>query len=173
MNRFPASSRRLAITALLFAIGGTSVAAPAERTDAAQVRWNEETWRFADIRATLGADEGHLKTIAEHIGRLAGRALPAGQRIEVEITDVDLAGEMRWLRHSAQEVRVIRGRADFPRIELKWALKEGDRTLRQGEERLVDLAYTSRVNRYGRDEPLRYEKRMLDEWFGQSVAALR
>ncbi|MFN0182250.1 MAG: DUF3016 domain-containing protein [Aquabacterium sp.] len=151
--------------ALALLSGATFAASPAS------VKWNEETWRYADIRSNMGHDEQHLKAIAAHIGELAARSLAPGQTLEVELKDVDLAGEMRWLRRGAQEVRVISGGVDSPMIELRWAIKEGDRTLRGGDSRLTDLGYLTRANRYARSEPLRYEKRMLDEWFSQTVVA--
>ena len=48
------------------------------------------------------------------------------------------------------------------------ALHAGDgrrAAARRVEQTVYDMAYLQRLNRYAGDEPLRYEKHMLDEWF--------
>ena len=88
-----------------------------------------------------------------------------GQTLKIDVLDVDLAGEPH---HGARahDVRVLRGRADWPRIQLRYTLDAPDEVARSGEATIRDLAYLQHVAvGYSSDEPLRYERRMLDEWF--------
>ena len=125
---------------------------------------------FADVGDTRRDTEGNLLALTRHFEALAGR-LGDGQKLTVEVLDVDLAGEIRPLHRMQQDVRVLRGAADWPRIKLRYTLESPGQAARSGEQRLADMAYLQRINRYRSDEPLRYEKHMLDEWFVAQIAA--
>jgi hypothetical protein len=58
---------------------------------------------------------------------------------------------------------------DWPRIQLKWALKQGGQVLRGGEVQLADMAYLMISARLRSGEALSYERRMLDDWAGKTV----
>ncbi len=78
---------------------------------------------------------------------------------------------MRLNRRHAQNVRVLKGGADWPRIKLRYTLESAGQAPRSGEQSLADMAYLEHVNRYAGDDRLRYEKRMLDEWFAAQFGA--
>jgi hypothetical protein len=65
------------------------------------------------------AQRGRLEALAEHLRTLGAQRLPAGQRLEVELIDLDLTGTVRIARHALGEVRVVNGRAG-PHIELAY-----------------------------------------------------
>lgn len=113
--------------------------------------------------------ERNLKTLAEHFQALAQR-LPDGQQLTVEVTDLDLAGEMKPTRRGG-DLRVMSGRADWPSVSLRWTLTEGGRTRASGDERLTDMAYLMHPLRGAQDRPLAYELRLLDRWFDERVLA--
>ena len=122
------------------------------------------TASYADAGTTAWDEEANLKTLAGHLEKLGQRGLPAGQVLKVEIRDVDLAGWVRPTRDGSQ-VRVLRGRADEPRITLRYTLEENGKVLRSGEESIADKDYANGTFA-GRDSAsLYYEKRMLDAWF--------
>lgn len=101
-------------------------------------------------------------TLAEHFKTLAQR-LPDGQVLKVKVTDIDLAGEIHPNR-SRGELRVLRGRADWPRIDFSFTLEQGGRTLQSGDVKLSDMAYLQNQINLERGEPLAYELRMLSRW---------
>lgn len=111
--------------------------------------------------------ERNLKTLSEHLQLLASR-LPDGQRLQVDVTDLDLAGAMKPTRHGG-EVRVLTGRADWPSVTLRWSLTAGGRTLAEGDERVTDMAYLMHPLRGAQDRPLAYELRLIDRWFDERV----
>ena len=54
-------------------------------------------------------------------------------------------------------------------IQLRYSVESQGKVLRSGESRVADMSYLTHYNRYPSGEPLRYEKRMLDEWFTKVV----
>jgi hypothetical protein len=114
--------------------------------------------------------------IAQQIEQLAARKLPAGQRLEVEVLDVVLAGFLEYRPFWNEQVRVMRD-ATWPSIKLRYRLTQGEQVVASGEETVSDMRYLERPNPYSTTDRLRYEKRMLDEWFEERIverkAALR
>jgi hypothetical protein len=121
--------------------------------------------RFTDVGSTPADREAHLAALTRHLKALGERRLPAGDVLRIELLDVDLAGTVRQTPRG--ERRIVRGRADWPRIELRYTLARDGRELRSGTERVSDLDYSARLPPSGvaPDDGLRYEKRALDEWF--------
>ncbi|HEV3017686.1 MAG TPA: DUF3016 domain-containing protein [Burkholderiaceae bacterium] len=116
--------------------------------------------------------------IARHIEQLAARNLPADQTLQVDVLDVRLAGEdERWpdaLRTPPLTTRIVRPfggdirsarNGTWPRIKLRYQLKQADQVLASGEESVADMKYLDRINSYSTDDSLRYEKQLLDDWF--------
>ena len=119
---------------------------------------------FSDVPFNVRDREQLLKEISAHFARLA-KQLPAGQNLKVEVLDVDLAGRTYPRHFSPDEIRVMRGGADWPTMHLRYTLQQGGALLRSGDEHLSNMAYQDRVNRYSSGDPLRYEKQMMDDWF--------
>jgi Protein of unknown function (DUF3016) len=128
--------------------------------------------RYTDARdAHLRADH-NLEALKRHIEQAAAPYVPDGQTLKVDVIDVDLAGDVRHGGRTLNDVRVLRGRADWPRIELRYALEAPGQAARNGQARIQDLAYQQRLAvRSG--EALAYERRMLDEWFRREFAAAK
>ena len=123
-------------------------------------RYTDIGWRPADRERNLDALGKRLRDKAER--------LPDGQTLKVEVLDVDLAGaEFVLLRHP--EIRVLKGRADWPRMQLRYTLSAEGRTLRSGQEQLQDMAYMERSTGLHHTDALAYDLRLLDEWFERRV----
>jgi Protein of unknown function (DUF3016) len=123
-----------------------------------------EPERFADLGDRVIDEPRNLKTIEAWFKTEGDRYLTAGQSLRIEITDVDLAGHMKPGR-LLNDLRVVSGQADWPTIQLRYVLESGGQTLRSGEERLSDLNYLGYAGRLQPGDPLRYEKKMIDDWF--------
>lgn len=105
-----------------------------------------------------------------HLQLLADRKLAAGDTLQVEVLDIDLAGDFETNRLTRfSDVRVIRDIAS-PRIKLRYTLKQGDRVVTGAEEQLSDMNFLWHYNRYSSGDRLRYEKPMLDAWFERQFA---
>lgn len=125
--------------------------------------------KFTDVPFTTWEREQVLKDLQAHFDKLAAK-LPAGQQLKVEVTDIDLAGETWPNRFQGRDIRIMKGGADWPRISLSYTITEGDQVVKSGQDNLADMAYQFNMTRYGGDDALRYEKRLLDDWFRDRVA---
>jgi Protein of unknown function (DUF3016) len=120
--------------------------------------------KFADIRDRTYSAEQNLKSLEQIVVSVAAPYVHDGQTLKVEVLDVDLAGEVRPGAR-AYDVRVMRGRADWPRITLRWSLEGAGQAPKSGEAVVQDMAYLQRLQPAMSDTSLVYERRMLDEWF--------
>jgi hypothetical protein len=126
--------------------------------------------KFTDARDGMLRREDVLKTLEERLKQLGEKKLPASQTLQIEVLDVDLAGDA-FPRVALRDTRVLRGRADWPRVHLRYTLREGDKVLKSGEDRIADMNYLMGSLRASQDSPLPYEKRMLDNWFAERIVA--
>ena len=119
---------------------------------------------FSDMPFNIRDREEVLAQLTDHFKQLA-KQLPAGQTLKVEVLDVDLAGRLYPRHSSPDEIRVMRGGADWPTMHLRYTLERDGKVVRSADEHLSNMAYQDRVNRYSNGDPLRYEKQMVDDWF--------
>ncbi len=154
----------LATATAALSLAGPATAAPAT----VEVRYVDPD-QFADIGRSTWDRERALNALTAHFQKL-GQALPEGQTLRVDVTDVDLAGNLQpWGWH---ELRVLRGQADWPVLTLRYTLLEGERTLKTGQARLADLSYMQHLSVRDRaGEELGPEKRMLRRWFEDTFTA--
>ncbi|MBI5766832.1 MAG: DUF3016 domain-containing protein [Verrucomicrobia bacterium] len=129
-----------------------------------------EPEKFTDVRDSYpeGTDAGREATLAELRKYLVGRAdklVPAGQKLRITITDVDLAGDFEpWLGPRWADVRIVKDLYP-PAISLAFQLvDERGQVLKSGKRELRDLAFLMKLTMGFRDDPLRHEKALLDDW---------
>jgi len=133
----------------------------------ADVQWIEPQ-NFRDAGLGTWERDRTLRALGEYIDRLA-RRLPDGQVLKLEVTDLDLAGEV-WPR-STHEVRIVRGGIDWPHMSMRYSLTgEGGKVLKSGQADLVDMGYLF-AGRFASsiEGDFAYEKRMLDRWFSEQI----
>jgi len=138
--------------------------------DRVQVRYLQPE-KFTDAGRYWGGDasrEHNLAELARHIERRAARLLPEGQRLLVSVMDVDLAGGYEPWRRNLGDLRIVRG-VYPPRIDLTFRLTDAEGgVLKDGERSLRDLAFQVSGATY-RDDPLRYEKALIDGWMEREL----
>jgi hypothetical protein len=122
--------------------------------------------RFADVRDGSMSRDQNLAVLKQHLEAAAAPYVADGQTMKIDVLDVDLAGEPSQ-RFRLHDVRVMRGRTDWPRLSLRWALDAPGQTARGGEAMLSDMAYLQRLSGARYDGALHYERRMIDEWFAK------
>ncbi len=147
--------------ALLLMTGSSAVLAAATVTYVNPARMTDVP-RFGVDREFMQAE------LIAHLNTLSSR-LPAGQNLNVEILDIDLAGDV-FPRVAIPNVRVLKGRGDWPRIHMRYSIEQDGKVVGSGERRLVDTSYLTGSNRYGSDT-FAHEKQLLDEWFRKDVVA--
>jgi len=168
---------RLTLTALLGILAVVGVrAADSKAAPRATVTFVNPD-KFTDAAdGQRGSDygrDGNLAELKTYIERKASSYVPEGQRLEVTITDVDLAGEIEpWRSPQMQDVRIIK-EIYPPRIDLSYKLiNASGAVVKEGTHQLRDLNYTMNINP-NRSDPRVYEKALLDDWFRADFARVK
>ena len=126
--------------------------------------------RYTDVSNDRFEAKSALDALEQHMKKLGERYLGADETLRVEVLDVDLAGWARWAGRAPDEVRVTRGKADFPQMHLRYTLESRARP-QSGDDRLSDPMYQNHgYSVKSASEPYFYEKRMLDDWFRSRFA---
>lgn len=132
------------------------------------VRW-EDPAQFAEIRYSRNRFEARrgdwVNQLATYLRTRAQAKLPAGERLEVDITDIKRAGDYEpWHSPQLQDTRVIRDLYP-PRIDLTFKRIGADgRVIAEGERRLRNLSFLMDARMLNDSDPLRYEKALIDRW---------
>ena len=163
MQRYCQALLIAAGTALTFAAGNASAVVTVTFT---------QPEGYVDMPFAPWDKEQVMKDLRTHFEKL-GTQLPAGQDLKVEVLDIDLAGQMEPMARMGREIRVLKGRADWPAMQLRYSVEAEGKVLKSGDARVTDMAYLNHTysNRYSSNEPLRYEKVMLDDWFKKVMKA--
>lgn len=123
--------------------------------------------QFTDVPFDPHERDDVLKELTRHFEKL-GTALPPGQTLKIDVTDVDLAGRENPSLRAGQDIRVMNGRVDWPRMRLHYVLEQDGKVISSGNAALSDMSYLSRINPYFSTEKLRYEKLMIDDWYADT-----
>ena len=141
-----------------------------------QVRWGDPA-EFTELRYSPNrrqASQGDwVAELGAYVARRIARVLPAGERVDVEVLDVERAGEFEWWGSMNDDIRVMRP-IYAPRMRVQFRRFGSDgQVVAEGERTLSDIAYLDGPQPVSSSDPLRYEKRMVDRWvqreFGRPV----
>ena len=153
--------------ACIFIAVAAVLASAAESGALVQVVFSEPQ-KYTDVKSDyMGGDKERdilLGQLRKHLEDRAAAHVPAGYRLTVTITDVDMAGDFepgRALRlGGARIVRTVYP----PRINLRFELADvSGGAVKAGQRSLTDLAFMSSPEIY-RNDMLKYEKTLLDDW---------
>jgi hypothetical protein len=132
----------------------------------------EDLARFSDLRSSTMATprerEGLAGILRQHLERAAPERIPAGSRLAVHITDVDMAGEFHP-PGAPRDTRIVKDIYP-PRIELEFRLVRADGTVeKEGARKLRDSSFLWSASPVSQ-ESMRYEKGLLDDWLQKEFA---
>ncbi|WKJ92374.1 DUF3016 domain-containing protein [Methylomonas montana] len=124
--------------------------------------------------STAAVQDDLLKQFEKHFKQLAERYLPGGDKLEIVVQDIDMAGATEpWRAPNLNDTRFLRDIYP-PRISLHylWYDKAGGLKADQ-QEKLSDLNYLMLLDSayYTNNDPLRYEKALLDRWFRRTFSS--
>lgn len=162
MSKLSRLSIVASVAAALWLLSAGSAAAAVTVTFVDVDKYSDMPRNDGERQAILNGLETHFKTLA------AG--LPSGQDLKVEVLDLDLAGRIEPNR-TLYDIRILRGKTDWPRMKLRYTIEEQGKLIKSGEEDIADMMYMEHLNRYSKSDTIRFEKRMLDDWFKTIVAA--
>ncbi len=129
---------------------------------------------FAELRHSPNrydsARSNWLPELAEHLRKRAEARLGPGERLDLTIIDVDRAGEYEpWIGVNYQDTRIVRDIYP-PRMTVQFRHIGADgRVLAEGERKLSDPGFLTGITPIDTSDPLRFEKRMIDEWLRREL----
>lgn len=125
-----------------------------------------EPEHFTDAGEYGFGAERNLAALERHLKTLGKRCLAAEQRLDIQIVDIDLAGQHEWWRTGGRDLRIMSD-VTWPRADIRyrWTDAQGE-VLADGSERVADMNYLARSNFVRADRSaLAYDKAMLGDWF--------
>ncbi len=155
---------------LTLTLAGTAAAYAANTkvpTTRVEVNFTEPE-KFTDVKdSSFGTEKGRDATLEEFrdfISNRADKLLPKGDKLTVTFEDIDLAGEYEpWRGPRLDDVRIVKDIYP-PRMKFTYKVTNASgAVVKEGEKSLSDLAFMMRLT-IDRQDPLRYEKDMLNEW---------
>jgi hypothetical protein len=163
-------SHALSIAALLALCAGVPTFAASAGEDGprgtAEIMFAQPE-RYIDAGDGPAEARANLALLQRSLQELAQQWLQPGQSLRIEVEQVDLAGRVEPALRHPQPLRVLRGSTDWPRIDLQYTLSTAATGARaSGTASISDPAYLLHPIAYT-GEPLRYERRMLAQWFRQ------
>lgn len=179
--------RSLAIALLAGAlVAGGANAAPHTVTDAdapralqadgpVSVKW-EDPAKFTEIRQSTNRFEAErgdwVQQLARYLQTTAAKPLQPGQTLDVTLVDIKRAGDYEpWHGPRGRDIRIMRDIYP-PRINLQYTLKDASgRIVSEGDARLSDTGYLHNLGLKSDSDPLRYEKRLIDDWVKRQLAS--
>ncbi len=173
--KMPLSTQLLAATILL---GSLPAHLPSSAAAYAAARVSVvfiEPEKFTDMRYSEG--EHYSPAIQLQLQSFiveTGAALLAEPlRLEIRVTDVDMAGDFELFRGPVRDqVRVIKSIYP-PRIALEFrVIDAAGQAIAEGKRKLTDIDYQMRVV-YPPDDYLRYEKDLFRDWLRAELASLK
>ena len=156
-------------------LGAALVVAPAIQTQAAEVNleWQNPD-KYRDIEANyLESQVVFQQRVIDELGHVIREAadehLADRQRLNMTVTDIDLAGDVDYFfTRFNQGVRVVTD-LYFPSIEFSYELQDAQgNVIMSGEENVKDMGFQFSGSRYVSDAPFGYEERLIEDWFQET-----
>lgn len=171
-KRFILSTLAAVLPVLAFA------APPAANKTVARAEVNFfEPRKFTDVKDSAMGDyerTTYLDQIRDHLLEQAKYYVPEGHRLVVTITDIDMAGDFEpWRGPRFDDIRIVKDIYP-PRITLAFQLKDADgNVVKEGKRELRDLAFLMKITMAFRDDSVRHEKGLLDDWLRAEFPRVR
>jgi hypothetical protein len=170
-------NRRLKISSAigLLLVAGCAAAAPVDESAARISVAFTEPEKFTDARrAELEpTSTGIVGELQKFIITTGARYIPENMKLNIRITDIDLAGDFELFRGpQADQVRIVKGLYP-PHIVLEFEIIDSAATvIKSGKRDLTDINYQLR-SVYPREDYLRYEKDILRDWLRAELGVLK
>ena len=136
-----------------------------------------EPEKFTDVRDSQMGDykrTTYLDQIRDHLLEQAKYFVPDGHKLTVTFTDIDMAGDFEpWRGPRWDDIRIVKDIYP-PRINLSFRLTDAEgNVVREGKRELRDLAFLMKITMAFRDDSVRHEKALLDDWLRNELPRVR
>jgi hypothetical protein len=166
----PMKTKLLLVASLGLVVGGAFAADAGKPVSPVAVTFVARE-KFTDVRDDfMESEKGRdaiLDDLKDHLVKRGTQHLVAGQRLEISVTDVDLAGDFEpWRGINFQDIRVVKDIYP-PRVDLEFRLVDAEgKVVSEGKRQLRDMGYLMNMSMPTTD-PLRHDKEMLSDWLSQ------
>jgi hypothetical protein len=165
----------ISVIGLLLLVAGCATAAPvAESASRVSVTF-VELEKFTDARRAEmePTSKGVLGELQNFIVTVGARYVPENMKLNIRVTNVDLAGDFELFRGpQAGQVRITKG-LYAPHLMLEFEVVDGaTQVVKSGTRDLTDIDYQLH-SVYPREDYLRYEKQILRDWLRTEFADLK
>ena len=136
-----------------------------------------EPQKFTDVKdSSMGDSERttYLEQIRDHLLEQAKYYVPEGHKLAVTFTDIDMAGDFEpWRGPRWDDVRIVKDIYP-PRMTLTFRLTDAEgKVVKEGKRDLKDLAFMMKISMTFRDDSVRHEKALLDDWLRAEFPRVR
>ena len=124
--------------------------------------------KFTDVNdesmATESGRDYVLEQLKSHMLTVGSKYVNQGQRLEIKVSDIDLAGAFEpWRGVDFGRIRIIKDIYP-PRMTLEFRLVDADgKVLSTGTRQLSDFGFMMTIS-LSTNDPLRYDKGMISDW---------
>lgn len=136
-----------------------------------KVNWFEPE-NYTDVRAANGGNKRFRKAVfaqlEKHFEKTAQKMLPEGITLNIKVTNVNLAGDVRYNFGLSQEIRLVKP-IYWPQIDFEYQVLEKGNVIKSDTVKLRDMAFMDRVRVSSRNDSYRYEKALISEWFSDDI----
>ena len=170
-------TRRLVSASLLGLLGSLALCAAETRTIARAEVLFFEPQKFTDVRDRYMGDASqttYLEQIRDRLLEQAKYYVPEGHTLSVTINDIDMAGDFEpWHGSRWDDVRIVKDIYP-PRINLVFRLTDAEgNVVKEGKRELRDLAFMMKISMTFRDDSVRHEQALLDDWLRNEFPRVR
>lgn len=144
---------------------------PVTETGVVKITW-QDVDSYRDVKAVGDIQSRYelrvFETLTKNLNKSAEKTLKPTQKLEMVVTDLDLAGDVRpTFGATPNDIRLIEDIYP-PRMTFSYQVLEGDQVIIAGDEKLRDMSFMHTVGTMN-DRLLRYESKMLSNWLKKSV----
>lgn len=170
------TSRILSLS-FLGVLSGLALQAAETRTIARAEVLFFEPQKFTDVKDSYMGDSErttYLEQIRDHLLEQAKYYVPEGHKLAVTFTDIDMAGDFEpWRGPRWDDVRIVKDIYP-PRMTLTFRLTDAEgKVVKEGKRELKDLAFLMKITMSFRDDSVRHEKALLDDWLRAEFPRVR
>jgi hypothetical protein len=133
--------------------------------------------KFTDVRdANTPTDKGRdhiLEQLRQNLVHRTSSLVPDGYKLTVTFTDIRLAGDFEpWRGPQWDEIRIVKP-IYTPFFKFSYSVTDpSGRVVKSGVEDINDLDFQDRIV-LDTNDPLRYEKQILDDWASGALRDLK
>ncbi len=104
-----------------------------------------------------------FKNLTKNLNKEASKVLKANQKLNITVTNVDLAGDVRpSFNAGASDIRVVKG-VYPPRFKFSYSVTQDGKTIAKGKESITDLGFLDRI-KPAFEHQFQYETHLLNDW---------